>query len=74
MEEIHTNNSENVPIVLVATKCDLAKNRQVTEEEGKAIASSLCLHYFETSSLTNLNINETFMFLVEEVMKRNHEK
>lgn len=47
-------------IVLVATKVDLAAQRQVSEAEGRALADSWKAPYYECSCLTGLNVREAF--------------
>ncbi|KAI8764449.1 ras-related protein Rab-20 [Biomphalaria glabrata] len=63
--------------VVVGTKMDLLdqSNRDITPEEGKKLARELNEHldfkkmphepYFETSSLTNQNVDEVFQFIFQ---------
>jgi hypothetical protein len=48
-------------IVLVGNKCDLTERREVTYEEGKALADANGWTFFETSAKANINVTETFM-------------
>ena len=69
LTEINKNKTDNVPIVLAATKCDL-DDRQVTTEEGYNFAKSLGCRFFETSAKDNIQVKELFMYISSEVHKR----
>eukprot|EP00300_Choanocystis_sp_HF-7_P025390 c2720_g1_i1.p1 GENE.c2720_g1_i1~~c2720_g1_i1.p1 ORF type:complete len:168 (-),score=39.60 c2720_g1_i1:91-594(-) len=60
---------DNTPLILVANKCDLEKERVVSMEQGKALADSLNLPFYETSALYRLNVNEVFTHLVRNIWK-----
>ena len=64
--QIKTHASENVVKILVGNKTD-CKDRQVTEEEGRELAQSMGIYFFEMSAKENTNVNETFEFLGKEV-------
>ncbi len=49
-----------MPIVIVATKCDLVDERQVGIEEGQSLARSLGGTFFETSAKNGINVKEPF--------------
>src|SRR5687768_17383136 len=54
---IRTDNA-SFPIMLVGTKLDMAKSRQVSKDEAIEVMNKLGLDdYIETSSKDNLNIN-----------------
>jgi len=55
--------SEDIPMVLVGNKSDLAvgDKRQVTNEEAQTLANKICKgKYFESSAKNNANISEVF--------------
>lgn len=52
-----------IMLMLVANKIDLVNARQVTEEEGKALAEELGIAYFETSALDKDLVDEAFRTL-----------
>jgi len=54
--------SDRVPIVLCANKCDLITDRQVTKQEGENLAKSWKIPFFEASAFTRVNVEETFFF------------
>ena len=49
-----------VPFILIGNKCDLDAQRQVTFEEASQLARQYNTVYFETSALTNYNVDEAF--------------
>lgn len=54
----------------MATKCDLEEERQVTFEEGNAIAKKYGMQFFEVSSKTGKNVHESFVELTREMKDR----
>lgn len=65
--------TDKIGIVLLGNKVDV-EPRQVKSEEGSAIAKQYGVKHFETSAFTNLNVEESFKYLTEEIMgKKNIE-
>ena len=62
-------NFGQVSAILVANKCDYA-NRQITTEQGQALAAELQMLYIETSAKTGMNCEEAFTTLVREIRKK----
>lgn len=60
---------DNVPMVLVGNKADLADERQVTPEQGDALGIAWGCRYYETSARTNTGIAVVF----EEMVRRMRE-
>ena len=60
---------EDVPLILVGSKCDLDGDREVPTSEGKAIAEKFNMPFFETSAKTRVNVDEVFFELVRQVAK-----
>ena len=56
--------------ILVGNKTDLHDRRQVTTEEGEALAEELRMRYYETSARENYNVDEAFLGLAAEVKRR----
>ena len=71
IESIHDVAEEKVTILLIGNKCDLEKERVITKEEGEAKAEQFNMPFFETSCKDGTNINESFLKLSEEVIKKN---
>ena len=57
-------------MILVGNKIDLEDCRQVTTEQGKALANKLNIPFIETSAKTNTNVGECFSILVQEWRKK----
>ncbi|KAK4058395.1 RAS1 protein [Microbotryomycetes sp. JL221] len=62
------------PVILVANKCDLEYERQVTSQEGKDRAKEFACPFIETSAKQRLNVDEAFSTLVREIRKYNKEQ
>lgn len=63
-------NFEPVPIVLIGNKSDLEEKRQVSYNEGAALANEMDCSFFETSARGRRNIEETFYGIVREIRRR----
>ncbi|RUS23084.1 P-loop containing nucleoside triphosphate hydrolase protein [Endogone sp. FLAS-F59071] len=64
--------TDNVPAVLVGNKCDLHMQRQVSPEEGKALAAEWNCLWVEASAKHNENIDRIFDLMIAEVEKSNN--
>ncbi len=62
------NISPNKIIVLVGNKCD-SHERVVSEEEGRKLAEEYNINFFEISAKTDINIEEIFDFISNEILK-----
>ncbi|MFX1356836.1 MAG: Rab family GTPase [Promethearchaeota archaeon] len=64
-------NQEVFPIILVGGKADLEEDREVSKEEGLKIAYSRGINSFlECSSKTGENVEEIFILLTENMLKK----
>lgn len=69
LNQIKTNNSnDHVVVLLVGNKCDV-EDRQVSVDQAEAFAKEYGLNYFETSALTNYNIDDAFAFLAGQIIE-----
>jgi len=64
---------ESTPIIVVGNKYDLEDERQVTEEVGMEMASTLDCKYFETSAKTDHNITPVFMEIARMLHTKDNE-
>ncbi|KAK2722050.1 GTP-binding protein Di-Ras2-like [Artemia franciscana] len=55
---------ENLPVMLVANKCDEMEAREVQTSEGEAVAKRWQCAFMETSAKTNHNVKELFQELL----------
>ncbi len=68
MTDARSYKAENLKVMLVGNKADLAEQRyhfaltlrQVTEAEGKSLAKELDMEYFETSAKEGTNVKQMF--------------
>lgn len=60
---------EDVPLIVVGSKCDLDGDREVPTAEGKTLAEKFNVPFFETSAKTRQNVDEVFFELVRLVKK-----
>jgi len=63
--------TDDIPIVLIANKCDLEGNRVISTAEGKQFAKSISAPFFETSAKTRFNVDEGYEELVRLIRKHN---
>jgi small GTP-binding protein len=70
MEQIISNVSkEEINLILLGNKCDM-NERVISKEQGKEMADSLGIKYYETSALEGTGINEAFEGLTKDIMQR----
>jgi small GTP-binding protein len=68
MEQIGLNAERSVQRILVAGKLDIEEKRQVSSEEGAALAAKYAIPFFEVSSLTAQNVDKAFQALVDSIV------
>ncbi|KJE88688.1 ras family protein [Capsaspora owczarzaki ATCC 30864] len=76
-EEIHpfreqilrVKDADEVPMILVANKCDLESDRQVSHTEGQATAKQFGIPFMETSAKTRTRVEDAFYTLVREIRR-----
>jgi len=62
--------AESVPMVVVGNKEDIREGaRQVTKEEGEALAKSWGVAFIESSARENHNVAKTFELMIAEIEK-----
>ena len=60
LDEVRSNSSKNITVILIGNKKDLEDKRQVSYEEGEAFAKENGLMFLETSAKTAYNVVESF--------------
>ena len=70
--KIKENCQKNIPIILLGNKCDLEESRQITNEEGIALALQEQYEFIESSCIRNINVANAFESLVERWNSENH--
>ena len=71
IKEIEENGKKNACKLLVGNKCDLEEKRKVTFQEGKKFANKNEMLFIEASSKENINVEEAFYLLTEEMINKN---
>jgi len=64
--------------ILVGNKCELIKQKVISQAEGKELAEEYKIPFFETSAKNGVNVNEPFLCLartfIQSVQEVNGEK
>ena len=60
--------NSNIPLILIGNKCDLENIRKVSKEEGENIAKKYKMKFFECSAKNDININESFKTIVDDIV------
>lgn len=67
LEELRMHSDTSVVVMLVGNKCDLKNIREVSEEDGTALAESENMFFIETSALDSTNVTTAFQTVVKEI-------
>ena len=68
LEEVKSNSSKSICVILIGNKKDLEDKRQVTYEEGESFAKENGLMFLETSAKTAYNVVEAFNLSAQAIM------
>ena len=66
--------NRDVPLILVANKIDLLNKREITTEEGMALANKYNAEYYEISAKTGHNVDNAFSCLIRKLRKKREVK
>ena len=58
--------------MLVGNKCDLEESREVSKEEGEALAESYGVEFLETSAKETINISDSFTKMAKSIIGTLH--
>jgi small GTP-binding protein len=73
MEILRTKGQSDVPILLVANKCDVDKeNHVISSEEGRMLAKQWGCHFAETSAKISQNIDNLFTEPMIQMLKQKY--
>ena len=70
LDDVRTNSSKNVTVILIGNKKDLEDKRQVSYEEGEKLAKENNLLFLETSAKSAENVQEAFMQTAEKILEQ----
>ena len=62
VKRIEKNEANQLPIILVGNKSDLADQRVVSQQDAETFAKSIGAKYYETSALNDFNGNVKVVF------------
>ena len=68
LQSVSSQGSENCFVVLVGNKTDLS-TREVTQEEGEALAEKHGVGYAETSARNRVNVDEPFLYVTKRMLQ-----
>ena len=66
--------TDTVPLVLAGNKCHLEEEREVSREQGEALAAAWRCSFIEASSETGHNVEEVFMDVANQICRKNRGK
>jgi GTPase SAR1 family protein len=67
---LRVKNTEDIPLILVGNKSDLANSRQIRQDEAQSKAEKWGKVYIETSAKTRENVDKAFFDLMIEIKRR----
>ncbi|KAH6996147.1 ras-like protein [Ilyonectria robusta] len=70
---LRVKDKDYFPMVVVGNKCDLENEREVTRQEGEALARSFGCKFIETSAKSRINVDKAFYDIVREIRRYNRE-
>jgi GTPase KRas protein len=68
---LRVKDKDYFPITVVGNKCDLEGERQVSKQEGEALAKSFGCKFIETSAKSRINVDNAFFDIVREIRRYN---
>lgn len=71
MSEIDKFAGGNVVKLLIGNKCDVTDGRQISYEEGEALAKKLGTNFIETSAKAATNVEKSFWRLTTDIKAKN---
>uniref|UniRef100_A0A672PLC7 Ras-related protein Rab-37-like n=2 Tax=Sinocyclocheilus TaxID=75365 RepID=A0A672PLC7_SINGR len=70
LTEIHEYAQDDVVIMLLGNKSDMTSARAIRRDEGEKLAREYGVIFLETSAKTGLNVDEAFMTVGKELVRR----
>jgi len=70
LRNINEHASEDVERMLIGNKCDMDDKRLISEERGRGVAEENGIKFFETSAKDNINIEQAFITLAEDILNK----
>ncbi|XP_026697256.1 ras-related protein Rab-10-like [Athene cunicularia] len=70
MKDIHEKAGDEVDVILLGNKCDKESERVVPKHKGEKLAWEHGIPFFETSAKDNVNIEDAFSVLTNEILEK----
>lgn len=70
LRNIDEHASEGVERMILGNKCDMEDKRMVNKERGEGIAREHGIKFFETSAKDNINVEDAFMTLTQDILRK----
>jgi len=70
MRQIEQHASDSVNKILIGNKCDMVEKRKVETAKGQQLADEFGVKFFETSAKNNIMVEQAFLMIAKDVMKR----
>lgn len=67
IRNIEMHATQDVELMILGNKCDIADKRQVSKEKGEVLALTHSIKFMETSAKANINIEEAFTTLARDI-------
>lgn len=67
IRNIEMHATQDVELMILGNKCDIADKRQVSKEKGEQLALQHSIKFMETSAKANINIEESFTTLARDI-------
>lgn len=71
---LRVKDKDYFPMVVVGNKCDLESEREVTRQEGEALAKNFGCKFIETSAKSRINVDKAFYDIVREIRRYNRDQ
>ncbi|XP_075117982.1 ras-related protein Rab-37-like isoform X2 [Leptodactylus fuscus] len=70
LTEVHEFAHQDVVVMLLGNKCDVASGRVVRTEDGESLAKEYGIPFMETSAKTGINVELAFTAIARELKQR----
>lgn len=67
IRNIEMHATQDVELMILGNKCDIADKRQVSKEKGEQLALQHSIKFMETSAKASINIEEAFVTLARDI-------
>lgn len=67
IRNIEMHATQDVELMILGNKCDIADKRQVSKEKGEQLALQHSIKFMETSAKASINIEEAFTTLARDI-------